>query len=71
MLQAFGLVLGKDLGISVTLKPEAGNSTQEKRAKDEPAGGTRPGKAKPRGKDAPKDTQEAAAQMLRKFFNRG
>jgi pSer/pThr/pTyr-binding forkhead associated (FHA) protein len=29
----------------------------------------RPGKG--RGKDAPKDTQEAAAQMLRKFFNRG
>ena len=26
---------------------------------------------RPTKKDAPKDTQEAAAQMLRKFFNRG
>ncbi len=46
-------------------------STQGKRPKEEPTGGTRPNKAKSRGKDAPKDTQEAAAQMLRKFFNRG
>ena len=50
-------------------KPKA--HTQDKRAKEEPAGSTRPSKAKSRGKDAPKDTQEAAAQMLRKFFNRG
>jgi pSer/pThr/pTyr-binding forkhead associated (FHA) protein len=50
---------------------ETGSSTPGKRSKGEPASGTRPGKAKSRGKDAPKDTQEAAAQMLRKFFNRG
>jgi pSer/pThr/pTyr-binding forkhead associated (FHA) protein len=42
-----------------------------KGAQGQPPAGPRPGKMKSRGKDAPKDTQEAAAQMLRKFFNRG
>ncbi len=39
--------------------------------KDSAPAGPRPNKPKGRGKEAPKDTQEAAAQMLRKFFNRG
>ena len=39
--------------------------------KDTAPAGPRPNKPKGRGKEAPKDTQEAAAQMLRKFFNRG
>lgn len=62
---------------SVKIEPSKNGETPANKGKtptpaapDAQAAGRRP-PAKGKSKDAPKDTQEAAAQMLRKFFNRG
>lgn len=56
-----------DVNVDVAEQKDEQPAKQEKNAEN-PSVGKLPKKP---AKDAPKDTQEAAAQMLRKFFNRG
>ena len=63
---------------SVKIEPSKNGETPANKGNKTPAPaapGTQPAGRRPpakgKSKDAPKDTQEAAAQMLRKFFNRG
>ena len=56
-----------DVNVDVPEQKDEQPAKQEKNAEN-PSVGKLPKKP---AKDAPKDTQEAAAQMLRKFFNRG